>query len=493
MIATVATGAAPRAVTIVGGGPAGLAAALEIVRYGSRATIVEALDQVGGLARTIERRGNRFDIGPHRFFTLNSEVLALFIEICGTDLIRVSRLTRIFHGGRFFDYPLTPVNALFGVGLSASVAMAASYLAARLRRLLVPRPIATFEDWVVDRFGDRLFRTFFKSYTEKVWGIDCQRIAADWAGERIKGLSLAAAISDALFKLRHRPRTLADEFLYPRLGAGQLYEKMAERIAAGGGTIRLGSACRTVRRQGFRITGVEVRRPDGTTEAVGGDYFLVSAPLTELLAQLDPPPPSDVKEAAAGLRYRHHVGVQLTLAGRPPFPDNWIYIHEPALRMARVSSYRNFSAAMSHAGDRHPLTVEYFCFTEDAIWTAPETELVALATRELAAAGLADPSAVVDGFVVRSPRAYPVIEIGVGERLRVIKDWLDRFENLLPIGRSGMFKYNNQDHAMATGILAARTALGLGRFDPWRVNIDGIYQEGGPAPSGPGGSRRRSS
>jgi protoporphyrinogen oxidase len=362
--------------------------------------------------------------------------------------------------------------------------MVVSYLAAGLRRGLAPRPIATFEDWVVDRFGDRLFRTFFKSYTEKIWGIDCRRIAAEWAGQRIKGLSLTAAVRDALMKSRRgRPRTLADEFLYPRLGAGQLYEKMAERIAAGGGTIRLDTECRAVRRQGFRVTGVEIRRVDGVTETIGGDHFLVSAPLTELLAQLDPAPPSEVQKAAVGLRYRHHIGVQLTLAGRSPFPDNWIYIHEPAVRMARVSSYRNFSAAMGRGGDCHPLTVEYFCFAEDAIWTAPDVELVALAKRELAATGLADPSAVVDGFVIRSRCAYPVIEIGVGERLEVIKRWLDRFENLLPIGRSGMFKYNNQDHAMATGIMAARTALGLGRFDPWQVNIDGVYQEGGPAPS----------
>lgn len=473
-----------RRVVVIGGGPAGLAAAWETTRLGGRPVLFERSGQVGGLARTEEYLGNRFDIGPHRFLTSNQEVDSLFREMCGDDLVEVERLTRIYYRGKFFDYPLTPVNALFGIGLITGLSFASSYAAARLRRRLRPTELRSFEDWVVDRFGRRLFEAFFKTYTEKVWGIACNRISAQWAGQRIKGLSLGEAIGKALFPRRGPAiRTLADRFLYPRLGAGMLYRRLAERIQGAGGVVTLGARCRRLLRSGMQVTGVELEHGDGTVTVESGAFYLSSAPLTDVLRQFDPPPPAAVLAAADTLRFRNHICVQLAIRGVNPFPDNWIYVHSTDVGMARVTSYRNFSEAMAAASDLHPVTVEYFCFEDEAIWTDTDDSLIALAGRELAAMGIASGD-IAGGYVVRSAQAYPVIEAGFESAIAAIRDWLGRLENFLPIGRSGMFKYNNQDHAIYTGLLAARTAMRAGDFDPWRVNIDATYHEGASAEGG---------
>jgi protoporphyrinogen oxidase len=468
-----------RRLVIIGGGPSGMAAALEAVRHGAEPIVLERLDRVGGLARTLEHGGNRFDIGPHRFFTLNPEIQQLFIDICGDDLIHVPRLTRIYYKGVYFNYPLTPLNALFGLGLATSVAVLASYALARIRRAFRSDTPQSFEEWIVDRFGRRLYRTFFKTYTEKVWGIPCTRIGADWAEQRIKGLSLTAAVRNALFRSKVKTiKTLVDQFMYPRLGAGQLYEKMQRIVTAGGGEVRTETEVTRVRRDGLRVTSIDCRGGNGNRHSLVGDFYLSSAPLTELVGQLDPPAPPEILAAVQNLRYRNHIGVNLVVTGAAPFADNWIYVHSPDVKMARISSYRNFSHDMAASGDSHPLTVEYFCFPDDDIWSSGDADLVKRAIAELATMGIkAAPDC--SAFVVRSEKAYPVIERGFREKIDTIKAYLDQFENLLPIGRSGMFKYNNQDHAMATGLYATRTALGIGRFDPWLVNIDGVYHEGG--------------
>ncbi len=469
-------------IVIIGGGPSGLAAALEATEDGAAVTIVERLDQVGGLARTIAFQGSRFDIGPHRFFTRNREVQGLFDRVLGDDLISVTRLTRILHDGVFFNYPLTPLNAMRGIGLRAGAAVAGSYAAARIRRTLSPRPAETFEDWVVDRFGRRLFETFFKTYTEKVWGISCRQIGADWAAQRIKGLSLGAALRNALFKTNDTTvKTLVDEFTYPRLGAGQTYEKMAALVGNAGGKILTRSAVRRLHREGTRLRAVAVDGPGGVQHEVEGRYFLTSATLTDTVDMMDPPAPPQVMQACRALRYRDHVAVNLVVAGAL-FPDNWIYVHSGDVTMARITNYRNFSPEMASGPGIHPLTVEYFAFPGDALSSSSDEHLIERAKNELARIGILDRDQVAAAFVVRSDKAYPVIEIGYEEHVDTIKAWLDSFENLLPIGRSGMFRYNNQDHAIATGLLAARTALGLGQFDPWRVNIDAEYQEAGLAP-----------
>lgn len=466
---------------IVGAGPAGLAAGYEMARHRARVTVLERLPQLGGLSRTVQHDGCRFDMGPHRFFTRNEEVNQLFQDVVADDTVQVPRLTRIFYNNQYFNYPLTPLNALFGVGVGASIGILSSYLTTRLQRQFHPREPENFEEWVTDQFGARLFQTFFKTYTEKVWGIPCTQIGADWAGQRIKGLSLAAAVWNALSHSKSKKiKTLIDEFRFPRLGAGQFYEKMAALIEAHGSVVKTERRVVQIVREGFRVQRIVVADELGQREELEARHFMSSAPLTEMVAMLSPAPPAAVLEACRRLRYRDHLGVHLKLAGHP-FPDNWIYVHSKQVRMARIANYRNFSPAMADRDDVSPLTVEYFTFKGDDVWRRSDEELVALASHELAQMKIAKTEQVLSGLVVRSEKAYPVIETGFQQHIDTIKQWLDRFENLTPIGRSGMFKYNNQDHAIYTGLLAARTALGHGKYDPWRVNIDAEYQEGGAA------------
>lgn len=467
---------------VIGGGPAGLAAAHEAVSRGAAVTVLERLQVVGGLARTIAFEGCRFDIGPHRFFTKNDEVRQLFTGLLGDDLVRVARQTRILNAGTYFDYPLTPLNAMLGIGLRSGTSVAASYAYARLRAIGSPSPIETFEDWVTDRFGRHLYELFFKSYTEKVWGIPCSQIDAEWAAQRIKGLNLASALRNALLGSgRGEIKTLVDEFIYPRFGAGQVYQTMADKITREGSRVITGARTCGLRRQGKRVVAALVESEDGPYE-VEGSFFLTSNPLTELIDMMRPEAPPEVLRAAGALRYREHIGVNLLVEGSP-FPDNWIYVHSPEVAVARIANYRNFSPNMSSDANISPLTVEYFASPGDRFSTTSDQALIARATDELSRISLITPDQVRGGFVVRSEKAYPLMESGHQAHVAVIKAWLSQMENLLPIGRSGMFKYNNQDHAMATGLLATRTALGVAKFDPWGVNIDAEYAEQGRAPA----------
>jgi protoporphyrinogen oxidase len=462
---------------IIGGGPSGLAAAREGTVHGAKSLVLERLHGVGGLSRTIVFDGNRFDIGPHRFFTKNREVHDLFVKVASDDLLSVPRLTRIFYNNRFFNYPLTPANALFGVGIMPSASIVLSYIRVRARGVFGRPPMESFEDWVVDRFGRRLFETFFKAYTEKVWGIPCTQIGADWAAQRIKGLSFAAAVKHALVKPRTSAvKTMIDEFIYPRLGAGQIYEKIATSITQSGSRVIPGICVRHIRRDNMRVMAIEAHDGSGRRHEFEGRYFLVSAPLTDMIEMMRPAAPSEVISASRALRYRNHIAVNLLVEGRT-FPENWIYIHSKEVDMARIANYANFSPAMASRPGLSPLSVEYFCFPDDHDWEYSDSMLIERAKRELSKINIIRPEQILDGFVVRSEKAYPVIEIGYERHIATIKAWLDQFENLLPIGRSGMFKYNNQDHAIATGMLAARTALGVRRFDPWLINIDAEYQE----------------
>tara|TARA_B100001248_G_scaffold232833_1_gene193968 strand:- start:34 stop:1443 length:1410 start_codon:yes stop_codon:yes gene_type:complete len=459
---------------IIGAGPAGLTAAYELSDTEKKVIVIEKKSQVGGLAETKVFGNYRYDIGPHRFFTKNKEVYELFLEMLGSDAVPVNRKTRILFKNSYFDYPLTPLNALFGLGLGESIVIGFSYIFARVKSYMKISKINNFEDWVVDRFGKKLFNNFFKNYTEKVWGIDCKDIGSDWAAQRIKGLSLSTAIKFALFpNSKKRPKTLVDKFYYPRLGAGMLWEKFEEHITNKNIEVTKNKRVTAVKRNedNFSITYEDT---DGNKTTVDSKNVFFSNPLLEFIAIYDAEVPQAVTNSAKSLNYRNHISVHITI-DKKLFDDNWIYIHSPNLHMARIADFTNFSDDMSEVGT-YPLTLEYFCFEDDDIWNKQNKDIIDFALKELRNI-FDDEFNVIHSEVSRNANAYPVIKTGYQEHIDVIKAWLSDLPNITAIGRSGMFKYNNQDHAMATGLYAARTLMGHGDYDPWEVNVDGEYHE----------------
>jgi protoporphyrinogen oxidase len=463
---------------IVGAGPAGLTAACHANEAGMDVVVLEKdPDYVGGISRTVKKGGFRFDIGGHRFFSKSEAITQWWKKRLPHDFVQVRRLSRIFYRGKFFDYPLKPWNALNGLGLLTSVACVGSYFWARL----FPRKTEiTFEDWVTNRFGRRLFLIFFKTYTEKVWGIPTSKISADWAAQRIKGLSLSRAIINAFRGGASNEgstiKTLIDTFEYPRLGPGQMWEQAAADLKACGGRIEMGKRVTRLLRDGGRLTAVETVGIDGQRNLVEGAQFIVSMPLRETVMAFDPPLPESVQTAGNGLSYRDFIAVALIVEGDNPFPDNWIYIHEPGVKVGRVQNFKNWSEAMIGRAGTTCLGLEYFCFEGDGLWTMKDSELIELGKKELAVLGLCDPSRVVDGSVVRVEKAYPVYDPEYLVKLHTIREALGAIENLQVIGRNGMHKYNNQDHSMMTGLLAVRNLTGE-RFDLWKVNTDAEYHE----------------
>jgi len=456
---------------VVGGGPAGLTAAYELLRHGIQPVVLEASDKVGGIARTETYKGYRFDIGGHRFYTKVDEVTQLWKEMLGDEFIRVRRLSRIFYDGRFFSYPLSAWNVVSNLGLVESARILASYFKARLRPL---QPEESFEQWVINRFGERLYETFFKTYTEKVWGIPCSEIRADWAAQRIKGLSLVAAAMNAVFGFS-RAKSLIEEFDYPRLGPGQMWERFQEKIELHGGQVLMKSPVIKITRDGQKITSVTARRGNQTTELVA-DHYIASMPLSKLLLSLDPPPPKHVVEAAKGLKYRDFLIVTLIINQPKLFPDNWIYVHTPEVRVGRIQNFKNWSAEMVPDQSKTCLGMEYFCSRGDDLWEMDDAKLFRLATREIDKLGLANGADVEDGCVVRQPKAYPVYDAEYRAHLAVIQEYLQGFENLQTIGRAGMHRYNNQDHSMLCGLYAARNVAGA-QYDLWDVNTERSYYE----------------
>ncbi|HXH08122.1 MAG TPA: NAD(P)/FAD-dependent oxidoreductase [Vicinamibacterales bacterium] len=459
---------------VIGGGPAGLTAAYLLVRRNADVIVVERDAQVGGLARTVEYKGFRFDIGGHRFFTKVGPVRALWRAMLGPDMLTRPRLSRIYYRGRFFDYPLKPLNVLRGLGPLESLRVILSYLRVRIRPI---RPEVSVEDWVSNRFGRRLFRLFFKTYTEKVWGIPCNQIGAQWAAQRIKGLSLVTAVTNMLFRRRggRAIKTLIDEFEYPRLGPGMMWEAFRADIEKRGASVLLSTRVVRLHHDGSRVTTVEVER-DGRAAALPADLVLSTMPLRELVESLSPAAPPEVRAAAAALKYRDFLTVALILDVADLFPDNWIYVHDPRARLGRIQNFKNWSPDMVPDPRRTCLGLEYFCFEGDDLWTMADEELVALGARELDMIGLLRGARVLDGTVVRMPKAYPVYDEGYEQALAVVRRYLERFANLQVAGRNGMHKYNNQDHSMVTAILAVQNFFGA-RHDVWAVNADDEYHE----------------
>jgi protoporphyrinogen oxidase len=464
---------------VLGAGPAGLTAAYELSRRGTPTVLLEQDRQVGGLARTVEYRGYRFDIGGHRFFTKIDSVRGLWQAMLGDELLVRPRLSRIYYRGKLFAYPLKPLNALLNLGIMDSMAVLGSYLWSRLAPI---RPEVSFADWVSNRFGRRLYRIFFKSYTEKVWGIPCHTIGAQWAAQRIKGLSLGSALLNMLLpgRLKARGRTiktLIEEFWYPRLGPGMMWEAFRAAIVAQGGDINLESRVTRLLHDGERVVTVEGERA-GRSVSWPVSRVISTIPLRHLVHALAPLPPPAVQAAADLLKYRDFLTVALIIDGHELFPDNWLYVHDERVRVGRIQNFKNWSPAMVPDQTKTCLGLEYFCNEGDEMWTMADDELIALATRELAATGLAGPAKVIDGTVVRMPKAYPVYDEGYPEALAVVRGYLERFANLQAVGRNGMHKYNNMDHSMLTALLAVRNIFGE-RHDLWGINVDDDYLEEG--------------
>jgi protoporphyrinogen oxidase len=456
-------------VAVLGAGPAGLTAAYRLVQRGVPVVVFEAGETVGGLARTETRDGYRFDLGGHRFFTKSDEVAELWDELLGEELLVRPRLSRIYWRGRFIEYPLRPTDVFAKVGPLELARSLASYARARLRPASAEE---SYKDWVSARFGRRLFELFFKTYTEKVWGVGTDELRAEWAAQRINDLSIWSALRAALPGSGETPKSLIEEFRYPRLGPGQMWEEMARRVERGGGEIRLGAPVEGLEHEDGRVTAV---RAGG--ERVEVAAAISSIPLRTTAGVAEPTPPREVTVAAAGLRYRDFLTVALQIDGEPPFPDNWVYVHDPAARVGRIQNFRAWSPWMTPDPRRSCLGLEYFCFEGDELWCASDEELVELGRREVAALGLVEADRVAGGHVIRVPKAYPIYDAEYAGRVERIRGWLEGFSNLQQIGRNGLHRYNNSDHSMLTAMRAVENLCDGAGHDVWAVNADSVYHE----------------
>jgi protoporphyrinogen oxidase len=474
-------------VAVIGGGPAGLTAAYLLAKQQVDVTVLEAdPTYVGGISRTARYKGFHFDIGGHRFFSKSKEVEDFWTEILPDDMLERPRSSRIYYRGKFFSYPLKAGEALVKLGVLESVRCVLSYLLARVAPVRNPR---SFEDWVSNQFGKRLFNIFFKTYTEKVWGMSCKEISADWAAQRIKGLSLKTAIWNALPMPKRKERgqvikTLIDSFRYPRKGPGMMWETCAAKIKSMGGVIKMGQ----------KVTGcsydaddelwsVAHRNESGNTTVTTARHVISSAPLRQLVHGLRPRVSDRTMHAAGALKYRDFITVMLILKDRHVFEDNWIYIHDPSVKVGRVQNFKSWSPEMVPDPDLCCYGLEYFCFEGDGLWTSSDEGLIHQAKTELEKVGLGKASDVLDGCVVRQPKAYPVYDDDYATHVNTIREELDEtFPTLHLVGRNGMHKYNNQDHAMMTAMLCVENILAENKlYDLWQVNQDAEYHEAGKA------------
>lgn len=476
-------------VAIIGAGPAGLTAGYLLAQRGVPVTVFESDPQhVGGISRTVSYRNYRFDIGGHRFFSKSPEVRALWQEILPDDLLTRPGSSRIYYRGKFFSYPLQPVEALRQLGPWESLRCVASYAAAQVRPARDPQ---NFADWVSNRFGPRLFSLFFKSYTEKVWGMDCREISADWAARRIQNLSLGRALRSAWRPRREGPgegASLITSFEYPRHGPGMMWEACARKLQARGGRLELGTTVTgCAYDSSARQWTLQLRRASGEATQCHAQHVISSAPLRQLAHRLSPALPGGARAAAAKLRYRDFIMVALILPDRGTFPDNWIYLHDPRVKVCRIQNFRSWSPELVPEPGMCCYGLEYFCFEGDGLWNASDAELIDLATQELVQIGLARPREVTDGCVVRQPKASPVYDEDYARHVALVRQSLEaQFPTLHVVGRNGMHKYTNQDHAMMTAMLTVENILAGRRvYDVWQVNEDATYHEAGPAPVAP--------
>jgi protoporphyrinogen oxidase len=461
----------PSPLIVIGAGPAGLTAAYESIKNKLHSLLVEKSSQVGGIARTEFYRGYRFDIGGHRFFTRFDEIQRIWKEVLENDFITVNRISRIYYKNRFYKYPLSFPNAISNLGVLEGLLIFMSYLKAKM---LPNKAEDNLEQWLTKRFGRRLYQTFFQTYTEKVWGIPCSNIQSDWAAQRIEGLSLRSVLYDAIAQgSKNGAKTLIREFHYPVHGPGMMWQSMLNRLEQLGGKVMLNSRAIRLEHRNSQVQALVVRH-EGKEILLRGGSFISSIPLDELVLLLDPLPADSVLRAAENLRHRDFILVGLILNKSELFPDNWIYVHSPEVKVGRIQNFKNWSAAMVPDKNKTSLGMEYFCNTGDEIWELSDGELIQMAKQEIQMLGLSAQADVEDGVVFRQPKAYPIYDRDYRENVRTIRAFLETIGNLQTVGRNGLHRYNNQDHSMLTAKMAVANLFGE-ENDLWAVNTEPSY------------------
>lgn len=458
---------------IIGGGPAGLTAALEMINHKLSPLVIEKGFIVGGIARTDSYKGYYFDMGGHRFYTKSDNITKIWEGLLGEDFLKRPRLSRIYYQKKHFNYPPRLWNTLTGLGFTESIKVLSSYLK---WHLLPYRQVETFEQWVTNAFGKRLFEIFFKAYTEKVWGIPCSELRAEWAAQRIKNLSFTVIIKNFFLNTRNKVVSLIDEFHYPRRGPGMMWEAARKRVEQNNGQVHLNTEVVSIRRIGNTIKSVVISQADTKSE-IPASLFISSMPLPELMKKLEPAPPEEVQIAARTLKHRDFLTVCLIVNREDIFSDNWIYIHEPDVKVARIQNYKNWSESMVPDLTKTSLGMEYFCMQGDELWSMTDSALIALASKELSIIGLVDADEVLDGCVYRVPNAYPVYDSTYRSNLATVQEYCDGFENMKTVGRNGLHRYNNMDHSMLSAIYATRMLVLGEKHDLWSINSEQDYLE----------------
>ena len=460
-----------KSVAVIGAGPAGITAAYELAKAGIEVHVYEAGPQVGGLAKTIDLWGQKIDLGPHRFFSNDTRVNELWLEVVGRDYKMVDRLTRIYYKNKFYYYPIKAGDALSKLGFFTSAACMFSFM----RQKIAPTRLdGTFENWVVNRFGRKLFNIFFKTYSEKLWGITCKELDADFAAQRIKKLSLWEAVKNAIGGgKKNKHKTLVDQFAYPLEGTGMVYERMQKHIENKGGKVFCNTPVKRVLTENGKVTSIELENG----EIKKYDHIISSMPFSLMVTRL-PEVPEEIKKLAGSLSYRNTILVYLQVEGKDLFPDNWLYVHSTDLQMGRITNFRNWVPEILNGKDSTIVVLEYWCNENDPLWKASDNELIELGKKELRQTGLIGNAEISDGYIYKIPRCYPVYSKGYKDKLKPVENYLSSIDGLSVIGRYGAFKYNNQDHSILMGLLAAENLVKGKNHNLWEINTDyEDYQE----------------
>lgn len=457
-------------VAVIGAGPAGITCAYQLAKQGVEVHLYEAAPQVGGLAKTLDLWGQKVDLGPHRFFSDDTRVNKLWLEVAGRDYRMVDRLTRIYYKNNFYFYPVKAFDALSKLGLFTSALCVLSYFK---EKIAPTKQDGTFESWVTNRFGKRLYEIFFKTYTEKLWGIKCNELDADFAAQRIKKFSLGEAMKSALGIGGTKHKTLVDQFAYPTGGTGMIYERMETFVNANGGKVLCSTPVKRVLKEGDIANAIELMNG----EVVGYDHVVSTMPFTVMVKQL-PGIPQQIVDFANKLTFRNTILVYLHIDGKDLFPDNWLYVHSADVETGRISNFRNYVPEINMGKETTIVAMEYWCYDEDAMWSMSDAELIELGKKELIKTGLNKGAAIMEGHVYKIQRCYPVYSNNYKDVLKPIENYLSTIKGLSVIGRYGAFKYNNQDHSILMGILAADNIVNNAGHNLWDINTDyDNYQE----------------